>query len=270
MLITPFVFLFLGIFVGLRVLPRLGIEKIMPSYTKNKDIITSNVTKHTNHDLASQDQKLAQENENLIINSTPKSVRNLAPALQELSEDPSFRTFFDIIVRKKATVKKLLWMVDKTEIWFGVSTGLLGMSLAAIAYNFIDKVMNQKELFSAISYGIFFLAFSHGLYRYWSRKNALKRLENDLAQEKRINKDNIAVLKSEHDLEVNKLFDQLVERQSKNDHVLATNDALHRRNKNLSEKYQSLSEENQRLSAEIDRLRKSKKVLWRFKAKSGK
>ena len=267
LMLIAFTVLMLGILVSLRIMPRFGFLRSM--FARGKGTIDLSVKQSGEIvvDGANVNDAFEASEKTIDTQQTVARHQKFDPILNEFNNDPTLTVLLDVVVRKKATIQKLLWLLDKTEIWFGVSTGLLGMALATIAYNFIDQVIINKQLFAAISYGIFLLAFSNGLYRYWSRKNDIKRLENDLDKERRTSQETVEALRKEHSVELNKLFEQLIDGQSTNDHVLATNEALFRRNTNLNEKYQLIIDENRKLKIELERFRRSKKFFPSFRGK---
>lgn len=87
------------------------------------------------------------------------------PEVAKFVNDPSFENicrFFKNRLKFATIISKLF---DQTPIIFGISSGLLGMSLVAVIFHFIRNVvdLDTSMVLESVSYSVFFLALSIGI-----------------------------------------------------------------------------------------------------------
>ena len=118
------------------------------------------------------------------------------PVVEDLQKDVSQRaTLF---------LKFISEILDNYYILFGISSGLMAMSLVSVFFNFTDHVINPLEHRVAVfSYAAFFAAFTFGIVKNGFVKRKIQRL-----------KDENESLQSQHAQELEKLqatFDELIQ-----------------------------------------------------------
>lgn len=118
------------------------------------------------------------------------------PVVEDLQKDVSQRaTLF---------LKFISEILDNYYILFGISSGLMAMSLVSVFFNFTDHVINPLEHRVAVfSYAAFFAAFTFGIVKNGFVKRKIQRL-----------KDENESLQRQHAQELEKLkvsFDELIQ-----------------------------------------------------------
>ena len=131
--------------------------------------------------------------------------------------------FWALIVQRKETVRLLLHWLDKTEIWLGVSAGLLGMAVFAISYDFWEGIIKNPNLYPAISYSIFFAFLVNGIYRYTSRRAEIKRLNAELKSVNELHTKHVEDLQFEHNREIEHYLKNLQKGETRSETVTEQN-----------------------------------------------
>jgi hypothetical protein len=125
--------------------------------------------------------------------------------VREASNDPVVEDLQkDISERANTFLKIVSDVLDNYYILFGISSGLMAMSLVSVFFNFTDHVISPLEHRVAVfSYAAFFSAFTFGIAKNGFVKRKIQRL-----------KDQNENLQSQHAQELEKLqatFDELIQ-----------------------------------------------------------
>jgi len=197
--------------------------------------------------------------------SPTENSKTVAPELLELLHDPALKGFWALIVQRKATVRLLLHWLDKTEIWLGVSAGLLGMAVFAISYDFWEGIIKNPNLYPAISYSIFFAFLVNGIYRYTSRRAEIKRLNAELKSVNELHTKHVEDLQFEHNREIEHYLKNLQKGETRSETVTEQNKSLHIRNKQLNAEIQKNKRTISRLESELSKFtnKKSRMIFWK-------
>lgn len=197
--------------------------------------------------------------------SPTKNSQTVAPELLELLRDPALKGFWAFIVGRKETVKRLLHWLDKTEIWLGVSAGLLGMAVFAISYDFWEGVVKNPDMYPATSYSIFFVCVVTGIYRYTSRRSEIERLNAELRSVSKLHKKYVEDLKFDHNKEIEHYVKNLQQGETRSETVTEQNKSLHIRNEQLHGEIQKHLLTVSRLENELLKFtdKKNRIIFWK-------
>ena len=132
-------------------------------------------------------------------------VDNTIDKVREVSNDPVVEDLQkDISERANIFLKLVSDVLDNYYVLFGISSGLMSMSLVSVFFNFTDHVISPLEHRVAVfSYAAFFSAFTFGIAKNGFVKRKIQRL-----------KDQNENLQSQHAQELEKLqatFDELIQ-----------------------------------------------------------
>jgi hypothetical protein len=183
---------------------------------------------------------------------------NLDPHLRELLLDPAFKGFWKIIVRRKGQIQTLLKWLDKSEIWLGVTAGLTAMSAFAVVYTFWENTINNPNHFAAISYAVFFVFVSIGLYKYISRRTDVQRVELKLRTALDRHESQIRDWEKRHSDLQKKLENNQVDGATKTETVIEQNQSLHIRNEQLTKHNREQASKILKLESELKKFTKIK------------
>jgi len=134
-----------------------------------------------------------------------KNVETVIDGLQEVQKDPLVADFQkDVSVKASAFLNTISQLLENYYILFGISSGLMAMSLVAVVFHFIDHVVSPLEHRVAIfSYAAFFSAFTFGLVKNGFVKRKIQRLVEENKKLNNIHTKEIEGLKAS--------FDELIE-----------------------------------------------------------
>ena len=169
----------------------------------------------------------------LKTHSSVKKSETVDPELLELLHDPALKGFWSLIVRRKASVRSLLHWLDKTEIWLGVSAGLLGMAVFAISYDFWESIVKNPNIYPAISYCIFFVFVVNGIYSYTSRRSEIERLNAELKTVNELHSKYVEDLKCKHNEEIERHKENLEKGKTRSETVIEESKSLKIQNEQL-------------------------------------
>ena len=140
-------------------------------------------------DLEKYKNALLEVNEKTSIADRPLEMK-IGPSFKELSEksgqiksDPLVN---ELVENLSSRARFISWafikVLESSQIILGISAGLFGMSVVAVVFHFMRYVGNHatSELLESVSYSIFFLFVTMGVFsnRYFQRK--IKREEDKL------------------------------------------------------------------------------------------
>jgi len=134
-----------------------------------------------------------------------KNVETVIDGLQDVQKDPLVADFQkDVSVKANAFLNTISQLLENYYILFGISSGLMAMSLVAVVFHFIAHVVSPLEHRVAIfSYAAFFSAFTFGLVKNGFVKRKIQRLVEENKKLKNIHTKEIEGLKAS--------FDELIE-----------------------------------------------------------
>lgn len=201
----------------------------------------------------------------LETHDLPKSSQTAEPELLALINDPALQGFWSFMLKRKKKVTWFLEWVAKTEIWLGVSAGLLGMSVFAISYDFWDGVVKNPNIYPAISYSIFFVFVVNGIYSYTSRKSEIERLNAELKSVNELHSKYVEDLNRQHNEEIAHYLKNLQKGETRSETVTEQNKSLHIRNEQLHAEIQKHLRTISRLESELSKFtsKKSRIIFWK-------
>jgi len=125
--------------------------------------------------------------------------------IREAKNDPFVEDLQkDVSQRATLFLKFITEILDNYYILFGISSGLMAMSLVSVIFNFTDHVISPLDHRVAVfSYAAFFAAFTFGIVKNGFVKRKIQRL-----------KDENRTLRNQHVQELEKLtasFEQLIQ-----------------------------------------------------------
>ena len=134
-----------------------------------------------------------------------QNVETVIDGLQDVQKDPLVADFQkDVSVKANAFLSTISQLLENYYILFGISSGLMAMSLVAVVFHFIEHVVSPLEHRVAIfSYAAFFSAFTFGLVKNGFVKRKIQRLVEENKTLKNIHTKEIEGLKAS--------FDELIE-----------------------------------------------------------
>ena len=137
-----------------------------------------------------------------------KNVETVIDGLQGVQKDPLVADLQkDVSVKASAFLNTISQLLENYYILFGISSGLMAMSLVAVVFHFIDHVVSPLEHRVAIfSYAAFFSAFTFGLVKNGFVKRKIHRLVQENKKLKKIHAKEIERLKAS--------FDELLKRKT--------------------------------------------------------
>lgn len=208
-------------------------------------------------DLEKYKKALLEVNEKTSIEEPPPEMK-LGTSLKVLSEksdqvknDPLVNELADNL---SSRARFLSWafvkLLESSQIILGVSAGLFGMSVVAVVFHFMKHVGNHgtSELLESVSYSIFFLFVTMGIFsnRYFQRK--VKREEAKLLKAEISFQEKLLSLKSYYEETLDKV------QSEQNNAITAKSKIVHE----LSQ----LADEQKKVIAELEsRSRKDRSFL---------
>lgn len=199
-------------------------------------------------DLEKYRNALRQFDENTFIAEEPLEMK-LGPNLKAFTEksdqiknDPLMNELAESLGSR---AKFLSWafvrILESSQIILGISAGLFGMSVVAVVFHFMRHVGNHatSELLESVSYSIFFLFVTIGIFsnRYFQRK--IMRAEDKLLKAEIAFQEKLLSLKSYYEETLDKV------QSEQNNAITAKAKMVHE----LSQ----LAEEQKKVIAELER-----------------
>jgi len=202
---------------------------------------------------------LRQFDKNTYITEEPLELK-LDPNLKAFTEksdqiknDPLLNELADSLGSR---AKFLSWafvrMLESSQIILGISAGLFGMSVVAVVFHFMRHVGNHStsELLESVSYSIFFLFVTIGVFsnRYFQRK--IMRTEDELLKAEITCQENLLNMKTYYE-------ETLDEVQSKQNNAISAK-------AKMVNKLSQLAEEQKKVIAELERNSKKERSFFKI------
>ena len=271
MAIWIMVVLFAALLVGYKMKKKFGfqiganfVENVIKRGVQKDNLEVKEITDDDGSNLDEPDSASA-----IKTDSPTKNSQTVAPELLELLHEPALKGFWSLIVRRKEAIRWLLHWLDKTEIWLGVSAGLLGMAVFAISYDFWEGVVKNPNIYPAISYSIFFVFVVNGIYRYTSRRTEIERLNAELKSVNDLHTKYVEDLQFQHNEEIEHYHANLQKGETRSETVTEQNKSLHIRNEQLNVEIQKHLLTITRLENELSKFtnKKSRIIFGRRRTK---